>query len=76
MTIKNIGCVIAYRKGHTNYGTSLVVLLRKLGFTVSIYDSDYEGKANIRLTLRYLIIRTKQFVGNHRILWFLLPKIR
>lgn len=32
MRHKNIGCVIAYRKGHTNYGTSLVgyALIRKL----------------------------------------------
>lgn len=32
MTTKKIGCVIAYRKGHTNYGTSLVgyALIKKL----------------------------------------------
>ncbi len=41
MSIKNIGCVIAYRKGHTNYGTSLVgyALIKKLkalGYNVEV----------------------------------------
>lgn len=40
---KKIGCVIAYRKGHTNYGTSLVgyALLRKLqqlGYTIEVVN--------------------------------------
>ena len=32
MNKNKIGCVIAYRKGHTNYGTSLVgyALIKKL----------------------------------------------
>ena len=43
MTIKNIGCVIAYRKGHTNYGTSLVgyALIKKLqamGYSVEVIN--------------------------------------
>ena len=41
--MKKIGCVIAYRKGHTNYGTSLVgyALLKKiqqLGFQVEVIN--------------------------------------
>lgn len=65
----------AMAKVKKSRNASFVVMLRKLGLTVPIYDSDYEGKANIKVSLRYLIMRTKQFVGNHRILWFLLPKI-
>lgn len=43
MSIKKIGCVIAYRKGHTNYGTSLVgyALIKKLqvlGFDVEVIN--------------------------------------
>lgn len=43
MTIKKIGCVIAYRKGHTNYGTSLVGYalvkkLQQLGYKVEIIN--------------------------------------
>ena len=43
MTINNIGCVIAYRKGHTNYGTSLVgyALIKKLqtlGYDVEVIN--------------------------------------
>jgi hypothetical protein len=43
MSIKNIGCVIAYRKGHTNYGTSLVgyALIKKLqalGYNVEVIN--------------------------------------
>lgn len=40
---KNVGCVIAYRKGHTNYGTSLVgyALIKKLqalGYNVEVIN--------------------------------------
>lgn len=43
MSIKNIGCVIAYRKGHTNYGTSLVGYalikeLQALGYNVEVIN--------------------------------------
>lgn len=43
MAKKKIGCVIAYRKGHTNYGTSLVgyALIKKLqmlGFGVEVIN--------------------------------------
>lgn len=43
MTTKKIGCVIAYRKGHTNYGTSLVgyALIKKLqtlGYDVEVIN--------------------------------------
>lgn len=43
MTINKIGCVIAYRKGHTNYGTSLVgyALIKKLqalGYDVEVIN--------------------------------------
>ena len=43
MAINKIGCVIAYRKGHTNYGTSLVgyALIKKLqvlGYDVEVIN--------------------------------------
>lgn len=43
MATKKIGCVIAYRKGHTNYGTSLVgyALIKKLqsfGYDVEVIN--------------------------------------
>lgn len=43
MSINKIGCVIAYRKGHTNYGTSLVgyALIKKLqtlGYDVEVIN--------------------------------------
>lgn len=43
MSINKIGCVIAYRKGHTNYGTSLVgyALIKKLqslGYDVEVVN--------------------------------------
>lgn len=47
---KKIGCVIAYRKGHTNYGTALVgyALIKKiqqLGFLVEIVN--YEKRLSL-----------------------------
>ena len=43
MGTKKIGCVIAYRKGHTNYGTSLVGYalikkIQKLGYDVEVIN--------------------------------------
>lgn len=43
MAVNKIGCVIAYRKGHTNYGTSLVgyALIKKLqtlGYDVEVIN--------------------------------------
>ena len=55
--MKKIGCVIAYRKGHTNYGTSLVGYslvrkLRELGFDIEIIN--YVKRLTLFEKLRYL----------------------
>ena len=52
MSINKIGCVIAYRKGHTNYGTSLVgyALIKKiqvLGYDVEVINYVKIGRAHV-----------------------------
>ena len=58
MKMKKIGCVIAYRKNHTNYGTSLVgyALLQKvqqLGFQVEVIN--YIKHLSILQKINYVI---------------------
>ena len=43
MVVKKVGCVIAYHKGHTNYGTSLVGYalikeIKNLGYDVEVIN--------------------------------------
>lgn len=59
-----------------NRNASFVALLKKLHIVAPNYDSDYSPKVNIKIALRYCFISTKQFIGNHKCLWFLLPKIK
>lgn len=55
---------------------SFVEMLKALHLPAPEYDSKYNAKVNIKIGLRYMIIRAKQFIGNHRCLWFLLPKLK
>lgn len=55
---------------------SFVELLKKLQLPAPEYDSRYNAKIDVKIGLRYMVMRTKQFIGNHRFLWFLLPKLK
>ena len=55
---------------------SYVKLLRKLGFVTPQYDSEYDAHIKMKLYIQYLFTRIKQFQGNHKCLWFMLPKIK
>lgn len=55
---------------------SYVKLLRKLGFVTPQYDSEYDAHIKMTLYIQYLFTRMKQFLGNHKCLWFMLPKIK
>ena len=52
MKKNKIACVIAYRKGHTNYGTSLVgyALIKKLQMLVLLREGEVDGEC---MALRY-----------------------
>ena len=68
--IKKIGCVIAYRKNHTNFGTSLVgyALLRKLqqlGYDIEVinYVKRPTNKEKIEIALNQLRVQGfKKFI--------------
>jgi len=56
--MKKIGCVIAYAKGHNNYGTSLqgyamIKKIKMLGYNVEVIE--YEKRLSLLDKLRYLI---------------------
>ncbi|OWV02729.1 MULTISPECIES: polysaccharide pyruvyl transferase family protein [unclassified Fibrobacter] len=56
--MKKIGCVIAYRKGHTNYGTALVgyALLKKilqLGFQVEVIN--YVKRLSVKQKVAFVL---------------------
>lgn len=56
--MKKIGCVIAYKKNHTNYGTSLVgyALLKKieqLGYDVEVIN--YIKRLSFADKIRYVV---------------------
>lgn len=55
---------------------SFVLLLKRFKLAAPLYDSQYEASVNAKTILRYMVMRTKQFIGNHKVLWFLLPKIK
>lgn len=55
---------------------SYVKLLGKLGFITPQYDSEYDAHIKMKLYIQYLFTRIKQFLGNHKCLWFMLPKIK
>ncbi len=55
---------------------SYLELVKKIGFQTPIYDSKYNAKISLRFSIQYLFSRTKQFIGKHKKLWFLLPKIQ
>ena len=64
--MKKIGCVIAYRKGHTNYGTTLVgyALVKKLeqlGFCVEVIN--YIKTLSLKQKLSFILnaIRSGEF---------------
>ena len=65
---------MAFAKKKLN--TSFVKLLKKLNLIYPKYDSDYQAQINIKVILRYITKRTRQYVGAHRSLWFMLPKIK
>lgn len=55
---------------------SYVELVKKIGFKAPQYDSKYNAKINLRFSIQYLFARIRQFIGNNKSLWFLLPKIK
>lgn len=55
---------------------SFVALLKNVHRVVPEYGSSYNTKVKINIALRYTIMRIKQFIGSHKKLWFLLPKIQ
>ena len=78
MMNKNIGCVIAYKKNHTNYGTALVGYalvnkIRQLGYNIEIIN--YQKRYSL---LEKLTIGLNQFRvhGFKMIRKYLSPKIK
>lgn len=63
-------------KAKKTRNASFVLLLKRFKLAAPLYDSQYEAKVNVQTVLRYMVMRTKQFIGNHKALWFLLPKIK
>lgn len=55
---------------------SYVKLLSMLGFAYPQYDSEYDAHIKMKLYIQYFFTRIKQFMGNHKSLWFMLPKIK
>ena len=55
---------------------SFILMLKKIGYIVPVYDSLYEARVNLRIILKYVVMRTKQFIGRHKKLWFVLPQIK
>lgn len=56
--MKKIGCVIAYSKGHNNYGTSLqgyamIKKIRELGYDVEVIE--YEKRLSLLDKVRYVV---------------------
>ena len=63
-------------KAKKTRNASFVQLLKRLHKDVPEYDSVYYGKVSAKIALKYAVMRAKQLVGNHHLLWFLLPKIK
>lgn len=63
-------------KAKKTRNASFVLLLKRFKLATPLYDSQYEASVNAKTILRYMVMRTKQFIGNHKVLWFLLPKIK
>lgn len=63
-------------KAKKTRNASFVLLLKRFKLAAPLYDSQYEASVNAKTILRYMVMRTKQFIGNHKALWFLLPKIK
>lgn len=59
-----------------NRNSAFVALLNKLHIPAPCYDSGYTSKVDLKIALRYSVMRAKQFIGNHKCLWFLLPKLK
>uniref|UniRef100_UPI0025A2E112 hypothetical protein n=1 Tax=Klebsiella pneumoniae TaxID=573 RepID=UPI0025A2E112 len=55
---------------------SFVRLITLLHLPSPKYDDMFDVRINAKLIFKYIYMRTKQFVGNHKCLWFLLPKIK
>lgn len=67
MNNKKIGCVIAYRKGHTNYGTSLVgyALIKKLqmmGYEVEVIN--YVKKLTLMQKMEWMVNAVRCGMGS------------
>ena len=63
-------------KAKKTRNASFVLLQKRFKFAAPLYDSEYQANINAKIFLRYLVMRTKQFIGNHKTLWFILPKIK
>lgn len=63
-------------KAKKTRNASFVLLLKRMGLKAPLYDSRFQPHLDSKTLLRYFAMRTKQYIGNHRMLWFLLPKIK
>lgn len=64
---------MAYIKKRRN--SSFVRLLKKMGKPYPIYDSNNSAKITFKIVLNYIVMRIRGYIGMHKTLWFLLPKI-
>ncbi len=55
---------------------SFIDLLNLFHIATPRYGSSYNSKVNLKIAFRYCFMRFKQFIGKHKLLWFLLPKIK
>lgn len=59
-----------------NQNASFVALLRMLGKKVPEYDSTQVAHVGLKIGIKYFLRRTKQYIGAHKKLWFMLPSIK
>lgn len=63
-------------KAKKERNASFVRLLHAIHCPAPIYDSSFMSSLSIKYIIRYYIMRIKQYIGKHKQLWFLLPKIK
>lgn len=55
---------------------SYIAFLRKIGKTVPEYGYEYNANISLKKIIAFMVKRFKQYIGEHRFFWFLLPKIK
>ena len=65
---------MAFKKKDRN--GRFISLNRLLGRVVPKYDVDYLNKATLKTVIDYMQNRIQQFLGNHKLLWWIIPFLK